>query len=129
MDRKGQIIIDVFFVLFAIILSFLVFFSLTTYKKDQFEKTIKFLTITENAISKNNPNGIGFADFDADTKTTLKNTIKEIKLVDPIKKIELYDYNTKIMEIGDTNCYSKIVISRLVIYEDKITKINFTFCD
>ncbi|PIU22071.1 MAG: hypothetical protein COT14_03685 [Candidatus Diapherotrites archaeon CG08_land_8_20_14_0_20_30_16] len=129
MDKKGQTIIDIFLVLFVIILSFLVFYSLTEYKKDQFEKTIKFLAVTENAVSKYNPFGIGFTDKnDIDEKTVFKNTIKEIKLIEPIKRIEVIDLNGSSWSEGNANCDSKIVIPRLIIYENEIRKINFTFC-
>jgi len=139
MNNIGQIAIDIFLVLFVIILGFLVFYSLINLEDTKFKKMIVYLTITENAVSKKNPSGIGFAEYDKDIHTTLKNkiNISDLRIIDPIKEIDLYDLNNNLtFKIGDADCIKKIVIPRLIIYDEneetqneKIGKLNFIFCE
>ncbi len=126
--NRGFTLYDFLFVLFCCVLCFVVFFSIIENDLNRFDKLTQYLIITENAISKNNLEGIGFAKIDNETKTTLQNTIENPKLIDPIKRIELYDENNKIFDIGN-DCEKQIKLSRLAIYEDKIVKAVFTFCE
>jgi len=128
MDKKAQTIIDLPIALFFIVLAFVVFFYLTDYKTQQYEQLNKYLIITDNAITKVNYNGIGFAEYDSySTKTTYSNTLKNPKLINPIKQIEIYTENIKVFDTGQINC-EQIKIPRLVIYNDEISKTVFTFC-
>jgi len=124
---KGFTIFDMLFVLFSIVLCFVVFFYLTSNENNEIKLT-KYLTLTENAISKYGDSSISFAEHNENTKTTLQNTLKDIKLIDPIKRIELYDKNNLILNIGN-DCEKQIKISRLVIYNETIIKAVFTFCE
>lgn len=129
---KGFTIFDFSLVIFVIILGFVIFFYINDHKTNEFEKIIQDLIVTENAISKYNPSGIGFAEFDSTgLKTTLQNTLINPKAIDPIKKIEIYNNNTKVFEDGNINvdCEKQIKLSRLVLYENKIRKIIFSFCN
>jgi len=127
---KGQTIIDLPIAIFFIVLAFLVFFTLVNYNAKDYASLNKYLIITEDAISKSNPNGIGYAHLDLlSKKTTYQNTIDKINLKDPIKEIKIYDTNKSLVfDTGDITCDKKIIIPRLVIYNDKISKADFTFC-
>lgn len=127
---KGFTIFDFSIVIFVIVLGFLVFFYINDYKEDQFNAILNDLIITENAISKHNDNGIGFAELDLlGTKTTFSNTIENPKYIEPIKKIEIYNKNDLIFKGANANCEKQIKISRVIIYEDEIRKAVFTFCN
>lgn len=111
------------------VISFIAFFYLIEYKENQFDNLTKYLVLTENAISKYNPNGIGFAKVDQDIKTVLQNTLEDPKVIEPIKRIEIFDKDTLLFDSGGVSCKKEIKISRLVIYNDKISKAIFTFCE
>ncbi len=121
--NKAQILIDLPIVILTIILCFVLFFQIYEIKK--YNNFLELITITENAITKKNSK-IGFVNY-GETKTLHSNVISEIRLEDPIKRITIYDYNSKIYEQG-IHCEKEINISRGVIYENKISKIIFTFC-
>lgn len=120
---KAQILIDLPIVLITIVLCFVLFFQI--YEIKQQSNFLELITITENAITKKNSK-IGFLDYD-EKNILQSNLIKNVRLEDPIKRITIYDYNSKIYEQG-IYCEKEINISRGIIYEDKITKIVFTFC-
>jgi hypothetical protein len=121
--NKAQILIDLPIVLITIILCFVLFFQI--YEIKQYSNFLELLTITENAITKKNIK-IGFLDYD-EKNILQSNIVKDIRLEDPIKRITIYDYNSKIYENG-IYCEKETNISRGIIYEDKISKIVFTFC-
>lgn len=128
MFNKAFTLYDFMFILFAIILAFITFFNLIKYNENN--NILKYLTLTENAISKYSNDAIAFAEYNSLKKTTLQNTLQTIKIIDPIKKIEIYDYNNIIIkEIGEINCKNKFVISRLIIYNNEIGKAIFYFCN
>ena len=124
---KGFTLFDILFVLLSIVLCIIVFFHLTETENNNL-KLSKYLTLTENAISKYNENGIGLAEYNENTKTTLQNTLEDIKLINPITRIKLFDKTTLILDIG-SDCEKPLIVSRLVIYNDKIIKAEFTFCE
>lgn len=122
--NKAQILIDLPIVILTIILCFVLFFQIYEIKK--YNNFLELITITENAITKKNSK-IGFVNYN-ETKTLHSNIISEIRLEDPIKRITIYDYDSKIYEQG-IYCETEINIARGVIYENKISKIIFTFCE
>lgn len=128
--NKGQIFVDLYFILFVILLAFLVFFSLAPTGLNKHNEIIAKLIITENAISKVNPAGIGFADNNKNTtKTVLQNTLKEPKIIEPIKKIKIIDINNQVLfEEGKITCEKQTNIERLIIYDKNIAKVIFYFC-
>jgi hypothetical protein len=131
-NKKGFTIFDFSLVIFVVILGFVIFFYINDYKTTEFEKITQDLIVTENAISKYNPSGIGFAELNSTgLKTTLQNTLQNPKAIDPIKKIEIYNNEIKIFEDSniDVDCEKQIKLSRLVLYEENIRKAVFTFCE
>lgn len=129
-NYKGQVLIDVYLIIFCVVILFFVFFAIVpkenTYSGDLLGKII----ITENAISKSNLAGIGFAKYDEDLKTALQNTLQNPKATDPLKKIEIIDMNSQIIfSDGEINCKEQTNIERLVLYNDEIAKAIFYFCE
>lgn len=120
---KAQLVIDLPIVLITIVLCFVLFFQI--YEIKQQSNFLELITITENAITKKNPK-IGFLEYD-EKNILQSNIIKTLRLQDPIKRITIYDYESKIYEQG-IYCEKEINISRGIIYENKISKIVFTFC-
>ncbi len=129
-NKKGQVLIDVYLILFCIIFLFLVFFAIVPKEKESAESILSKMIITENAISKTNSSGIGFAKKDLDLKTVLQNTLENSKAIEPLKKIELKNMNqTVIFSDGEINCKKQTNIERLVLYNDEIAKAIFYFCE
>jgi hypothetical protein len=127
---KGFTLFDISIVLFVLVLGFITFFYINDYKQEEYENVLKYLIVTENAITKYNDNGIGFAEKDSfGLKTTFQNTIENPKAISPIDRIELYVENNLVFEDGNISCEKQIKISRLVIYENEISKAIFTFCE
>ncbi len=130
-NKKGQVLIDVYLILFCIIFLFLVFFAIVPKENKSAESILTKIIITENAISKTNITGIGFAKYNLDAKTVMQNTLENPKIIEPIKNIKIVDYITQNVVFGDDNidCKKQTNIERLVLYNDEIAKAIFYFCE
>ncbi len=124
--NKGQTILDLPIIIITIILGFIILFTTIKVQENQFSNFLEQITITENATSKNNPEGVGFAKIRSNI--TLTNNIENIKLKEPIKEIRIYDLQNNLkLSLGSINC-NKTIITRLVVYESETAIAKFTFC-
>lgn len=129
-NKRGQILIDVYLILFCIIFLFLVFFAIVPKEKESAKSILEKIIITENAISKINSSGIGFAKYDENLETVMQNTLENPKIIEPIKKIEITNLNSQIIfSDGEINCKKQTNIERLVLYDENIAKAIFYFCE
>jgi|GEM_PF-5296186 len=131
-NKQGFFYYEIYMYIFCAILVFIVFYYLIHFVGFSYNIVLEDAIVTQNALSKSNPGGAGFAIYDFSKKHILTNFVSAVSVEEPIKYIKVETIDGIITEDGNTGfgCVnSKIQIERFGYYQSKIAKFIFGFCE